>query len=247
MSTSILIDKAPDVKLDHNVISEGKTEKHVFEYTALSDSVLRLSWSKPLTGMMYMWHSGAGTCRALKPNWMSPIVSRLSSGMPLTCFFDDAGRNRYLIALDDCINSVERAFGVREEDGTLECKVNVPVFAGTKRFTLYIDETDARYEDAIRSCISWLESIYAPLDVPLKAKQTMYSCWYSLHQQVLSDDVLEQARLAAKLGVTRNTYAGYESGKRLPPAWFVCCAAEYFGVTADELIGQELRTGERKR
>ena len=51
---------------------------------------------------------------------------------------------------------------------------------------------------------------------------------------------LSQARLAQKLGVTRNTYAGYESGKRLPPAWFVCCTADYFKVAVDELIGQEL-------
>ena len=50
---------------------------------------------------------------------------------------------------------------------------------------------------------------------------------------------LSQARLAQKLGVTRNTYAGYESGKRLPPAWFVCCVAEYFGVPVDELVGRE--------
>lgn len=51
---------------------------------------------------------------------------------------------------------------------------------------------------------------------------------------------MSQTRLAKKLGVTRNTYAGYESGKRLPPAWFVCCTADYFKVTVDELIGQEL-------
>jgi len=51
---------------------------------------------------------------------------------------------------------------------------------------------------------------------------------------------MSQARLAGKLGVTRNTYAGYESGKRLPPAWFVSCTADYFKVTVDELIGQEL-------
>ena len=51
---------------------------------------------------------------------------------------------------------------------------------------------------------------------------------------------LSQARLAQKLGLTRNTYAGYESGKRLPPAWFVCCTAEYFGVPVDELVGREL-------
>ena len=53
--------------------------------------------------------------------------------------------------------------------------------------------------------------------------------------------VLELAELAKKLGVTRNTYAGYESGKRLPPAWFVCCTADYFKVAVDELIGQEIK------
>ena len=52
---------------------------------------------------------------------------------------------------------------------------------------------------------------------------------------------MSQARLAAKLGVTRNTYAGYESGKRLPPAWFVCCTADFFKVAVDELIGQEIK------
>ena len=57
---------------------------------------------------------------------------------------------------------------------------------------------------------------------------------------------LSQARLAQKLGVTRNTYAGYESGKRLPPAWFVCCVAEYFGIPVDELVGREF-TKERIR
>ena len=57
---------------------------------------------------------------------------------------------------------------------------------------------------------------------------------------------MSQARLAKKLGVTRNTYAGYESGKRLPPAWFVCCTADYFKVAVDELIGQEIKKEKMK-
>ncbi len=56
---------------------------------------------------------------------------------------------------------------------------------------------------------------------------------------------MSQARLARELGVTRNTYAGYESGKRIPPAWFIHCAAKYFNVSADELIGQK-NNDERK-
>lgn len=52
---------------------------------------------------------------------------------------------------------------------------------------------------------------------------------------------LSQARLAKKLGISRNTYASYESGKRLPPAWFVYNTANYFDVAIEELIGQEMK------
>lgn len=56
-----------------------------------------------------------------------------------------------------------------------------------------------------------------------------------------SDKKLTQANLAKKLGVSRNTYAGYEAGTRLPPAWFVYCTADYFKVTVDELVGKEVQ------
>lgn len=51
---------------------------------------------------------------------------------------------------------------------------------------------------------------------------------------------LSQSRLARNLGVSRNSYARYENGTRLPPGWFVVKAAAYFGVTVEELYEKEV-------
>lgn len=50
---------------------------------------------------------------------------------------------------------------------------------------------------------------------------------------------LTQAQLALELGISRNTYAKYESGEREPPAWFVQRAAEFFGVPMEALMVEE--------
>lgn len=89
----------------------------------------------------------------------------------------------------------------------------------------------------------------AKYTLPIKVQSYVSGCEYYFacnlrHLRLSRSPRLTQGRLAEKLGVTRNTYAGYESGKRLPPAWFIHCTADYFQVTADELIGQELRKEE---
>jgi|GEM_PF-1076239 len=51
---------------------------------------------------------------------------------------------------------------------------------------------------------------------------------------------LSQERLANKLGVSRKTYAKYEQGKTMPPAWFVLNTANYFKVSMEQLLGEQL-------
>lgn len=47
---------------------------------------------------------------------------------------------------------------------------------------------------------------------------------------------LSQARLARNLGISRSSYALYESGKRIPKAPVLYRAALYFGKTVEELL-----------
>lgn len=54
--------------------------------------------------------------------------------------------------------------------------------------------------------------------------------------RLLRQPRLSQERLAQKLGVCRATYAKYEQGRRMPPAWFVFSTADYFGVAVEDLF-----------
>ena len=51
---------------------------------------------------------------------------------------------------------------------------------------------------------------------------------------------LTQEKLSNKLGVNRKTYAQYEQGTRMPPAWFVLNAANYFKVPVEQMLGEQL-------
>lgn len=68
-------------------------------------------------------------------------------------------------------------------------------------------------------------------------------CYFSRNLRklrLLRQPRLSQEHLAETLGVSRATYAKYEQGRRMPPAWFVFCTAKYFGVAIEELFREDI-------
>jgi len=167
--------------------------------------MLELTWFHDVVDIQYQWHATCGTNRAMLTNWHGPVRSKISSGSPLHCFYNDAGMNRYTVALDDGVTLIERKIGVREEDAALECHVSIPLDATGKtdsyEVTLWIDETDCRYEDAIRRVAGWWEEKYPPMSVPNAAKHPLYSCWYSFHQQTIAHEIEAECARAAGMGM----------------------------------------------
>lgn len=56
-------------------------------------------------------------------------------------------------------------------------------------------------------------------------------------RQLREECGISQEKLAAELGVTRMTLAGYELGKRPPDSGFIMRACAYFGCSPDYLLG----------
>ena len=196
--------------IEYNILSFGAITQHIFQVKwdkndVADDMKLHLSWQKDIIDIQYQWNSLCGTSRNMLTNWHGPVRSKISSGSPLHCFYNDAGRNRYTVALDDGVTQIERRIGVREEDAVLECHVDIPLdrTGNTEKYdvVLYIDETDCRYEDAIRRVVEWWEAKYPPMNVPAAAKQPLYSCWYSFHQHVTAEAVEAECRRAAEMGM----------------------------------------------
>lgn len=64
-------------------------------------------------------------------------------------------------------------------------------------------------------------------------------CYFSMNLRrlrLLREPRLSQERLAQRLGICRATYAKYEQGRRMPPAWFAFSTANYFGVAVEDLF-----------
>jgi len=185
-----------NVKWNDLTIVDGGQEDAPFLY---------MEWSLPIIDIQYQWHVLCPYSRSLHPDWNSKFGSKISYGAPLHVFYNNEAQNRYTIALDDCVTQIDRWLGVHEEDGTLKCKIDIPLDATGKTteysVTLREDKRDIRYEDAIRDVSVWWEEFYKPMNVPDEAKAPLYSFWYSFHQQVFSDEVAAECERAAELGM----------------------------------------------
>ena len=185
-------------------------EKRVFTVRWSKDDMpvkpaLTLKWRWDIVDIQYQWHALCGMDRSLRPDWSCTVRSKISSGSPLHCFYNDAGMNRLTVALDDCTTLIERRFGVREEDACLDCIVDIPLDATglieEYAVTLYFDIRDVRYEQAISAVAKWWEQKYPPMPTPDAAWQPLYSCWYSFHQQTIAHEIEEECVRAAEAGL----------------------------------------------
>ncbi|MFI3326501.1 MAG: helix-turn-helix transcriptional regulator [Clostridia bacterium] len=52
---------------------------------------------------------------------------------------------------------------------------------------------------------------------------------------------ISQKEISRKLGVSRSTYAKYESGVRVPPAWFALSAANYYHIDLDDILSKSMQ------
>ena len=201
-----------EVQFTHSEEREGARVKHTFSVTWKPEDAKRaekpcltLECVKEPLDSQYQWHTNCHTDRALKPNWACLQKSKISSGAPIQVFYNDAGMNRLTVALDDCTTLIERRLGLAEEDGMLGIQFVIPLdgTGETNRYavTLWLDETDCRYEEAIRAVTRWWEKKYPPMNVPEAAKLPLYSFWYSFHQAVYEQEVEAECARALRLGL----------------------------------------------
>ena len=189
-----------EAQISHSQTREGARVKHVFSLTWNPEDAVKaekpcltLECVKELVDIQYQWHTSCHTDRALKPDWGCLQTSKISSQAPIQVFYNDAGMNRLTVVLDDCTTLIERYLGAVEENGLLSMRFVIPLDGtgetNSYTVTLWLDETDCRYEDAIRAVSKWWEEKYPPMRVPEAAKRPLYSFWYSFHQEVYEKEV----------------------------------------------------------
>ncbi len=168
----------------------------------------RLCWSIPAVEIYSVYSPVKWENKCIRPNWgKNSTDSRLASGIPLHQLVSVDSMNRLCVAVSDAFKPLNIRSGVSEETALMECYVEF-FTAPTTAISEYtavvrIDQRSVRYEEAVRDVVAWWEKEcgYQPAEVPEDARLPMNSLWYSFHQQLEPQKILEQCRLSKPLGM----------------------------------------------
>ena len=169
---------------------------------------LRISWDFPAIKCYSLFGPSLRGMRNLDKNWQKQeSVSRFTSWMPIHTIISAEGENRLCISVSDTLTPISILSGVREEDGNIECVVEffTKLSSPIKEYKAIIrlDTREIPYYDSIYDCVRWWEQECGCelAYVPELAKKPMYSTWYSFHQMLDKDKLLEQCRISKEMGM----------------------------------------------
>lgn len=166
-----------------------------------------ITWKMPLIDCYSTWSPTIRENRGLGPDWgKKRTESRLASGMPLHQVLSLSGQNRICIAVSDAMTPITIGTGVCEEDAHLECTVEFFTLPTTAieeyNAVIRIDHRDIPYYDSIYAASRWFEELgYEAAMVPDAARRPMNSAWYTFHQNIDVEAVIEECRLSRPYGM----------------------------------------------
>lgn len=161
----------------------------------------------PSIDIHYKWNPKIHLLKALNLDWFNNLhTCNGFTGAPVETLMTYNNENRFTIALSDTLNTINFKSLVSEE--TAEYEYNITLFdnctikRNSYSLTLRIDKKHIPYYESLNSVAKWWETLEnnKSASVPDVAKKAMYSTWYSFHQAIDENEILNQCKLSKSLG-----------------------------------------------
>ncbi len=164
-------------------------------------------WQMAGVGCSSVWHPFERN-HILRPDWSkNEMNSRLASGMPVYQIVSPDDKNIVCFSVSDVDTPMKLKSGYIEETADMEFEVeffSMPVgVIDEYTAVIRIDDRDIPYYDVIYDTRYWWEEEcgYASAYVPKYAKLPMDSLWYSFHQNLNFDEIIEECKASYSLGM----------------------------------------------
>ncbi len=189
---------------------ENEVEFYDFSFSfseKLSPKPIKISWFENYGEYAAVYTPTFLQENNLRPDWGSVRVeSNICQNMPAYMLLDKKGDCRYTLSLSDVVRPTQLAFGFNEESNQAVGKVTLfalPCAPVDKyEVTLRIDkEKSNAYAAGQRIMAWWAKMGYRNDYVPEDAFAPVYSSWYNFHQNVTQESLLQECRIAAKMGM----------------------------------------------
>jgi alpha-galactosidase len=172
--------------------------------TAATPPRFSVKWDFPSIDITAFWNPNISVDKV--NYYRNRVTSRASSQAPVSTFLNARDMNRLTFACSDALNKILIQSYLREEDARFYCTI---VFFDEKipplkeySIQIRVDTRNIPYYNALDDVSKWwaAQENYEPAPVPDLAKWPMYSTWYSFHQNLNADDVINECTIAKKLG-----------------------------------------------
>ena len=162
--------------------------------------------------------------------WVAKYKSQLARDTPIAVGFNSQGRSPVALACSEAFNALE--FGLYADDRTCEmvgrCEFFTAPVAPLREYevSVMLDRRGEDFAETVRQCTAWIceKNGFRAADVPESAFDPLYSTWYAYLQDVHADELEEEARLAAALGMKTMI---------LDDGWQKMDSATFYSATGD--------------
>jgi len=167
---------------------------------------LELRFRQPSLDVCGTWSPNVGRNREIRPDWGGHFRSNATQSAPVVALFGPDDTNRLTVACDDALNPIDIRLGLHEETGMIIATIRALIepHSAIRRYSyaICIDVRPLPLYESLRQIASWWESLpgYTAAPVPESARFPMYSTWYSFHQTLDADSIVDECRRSKSLG-----------------------------------------------
>ena len=210
--TTPIVSKVDDnfsCRLEREEVAEGLSIYHFSlsaEKAAIPDP-LRISWQFPAIGVKGVWSPASLYEKRLRADWEAPdLKSRISRHAPVLCLFGHESENKLSFACSDSVNTSLLSAPVREEDNLIYCSVdlfsNATEEIKSYELSILIDTRPANFSWVLQQVGQWWEKALAAklAPAPEAIHSAVYSTWYAFHQEMTTEGLLTECRMASTMG-----------------------------------------------
>lgn len=164
---------------------------------AASDEPVQVLIEVPLGGAAAFWRPSAGYELRLPPDWGGRADVSGILRAPLGVLHDQEGHASAGFAIEPAESAVSLRYGVSEESAAFMVQFALAPAAHVRR--VVIDLSGGELFDTVARLRQEVQTV-APHRVASLADEPVYSTWYSFHDALDAESILEEARLAKQLG-----------------------------------------------
>ena len=196
-----------DVKINSIIENNdfSKVSINVKSENAQFTDILKIKWQEKCLGVFSKWDPTLENNICLNPNWdKTSVNSSASLCVPILSYIDLCDTNSVSVYLDNCQNYTEFRSGISEEDKSIDFELRIfpqkSAIDTEHTFNLIIDRRKVPLSEIINSAyINW-NSLNKNC-IPEWAYEPVYSTWYSMHQNVYEDELINELKIASTYGM----------------------------------------------